>query len=48
VAEADDCVCPRQGSDPLGFTVNTTYVHLIIFLAPESKDTHDAKNKAVD
>jgi hypothetical protein len=29
-------------------TVNTTYVHLFNFLAPGSRDMHDANNKAVD
>jgi hypothetical protein len=29
-------------------TVNKTDVHLINFLAPESRDMHDANNKAVD
>jgi hypothetical protein len=29
-------------------TVNTTYVHPINFLAPESRDMHDANNKTVD
>jgi hypothetical protein len=28
--------------------VNTTYVHLINFLAPGSRDTHDAENKALN
>jgi hypothetical protein len=28
--------------------VNTTYVHLINFLAPRSRDMHDANNKVVD
>jgi hypothetical protein len=29
-------------------TVNTTYVHLVNFLAPGSRDMFDANNKAVD
>jgi hypothetical protein len=29
-------------------TVNTTYVHLINFIAPGSRDMHNANNKAVD
>jgi hypothetical protein len=29
-------------------TVNTSYVHPINFLAPGSKDMHNANNKAVD
>jgi hypothetical protein len=29
-------------------TVNTTFVHLVNFLAPGSKDMFDANNKAVD
>jgi hypothetical protein len=29
-------------------TVNTTYVHLINFLAPGLRDMDDASNKAVD
>jgi hypothetical protein len=29
-------------------TVNTTYVHSINFLAPRSRDMHDANNKVVD
>jgi hypothetical protein len=29
-------------------TVNTSYVHPINFLAPGSRDMHDANNKAVD
>jgi hypothetical protein len=29
-------------------TVNTTYFHPINFLAPGSRDMHDANNKAVD
>jgi hypothetical protein len=29
-------------------TVNTTYVHLINFLAPGSRDMFDANNKAID
>jgi hypothetical protein len=29
-------------------TMNTTYVHLINFLALELTDMHDANNKAVD
>jgi hypothetical protein len=29
-------------------TVNTTYVHPVNFLAPESRDMFDANNKAVD
>jgi hypothetical protein len=29
-------------------TVNTTYVHLMNFLAPGSRDMFDASNKAVD
>jgi hypothetical protein len=29
-------------------TVNTTYVHLLNFLAPGSRDTFDVNNKAVD
>jgi hypothetical protein len=28
--------------------LNTTYVHLMNFLAPGSRDMHDANNKAVD
>jgi hypothetical protein len=28
--------------------VNTTYAHPINFLAPRSRDVHDANNKAVD
>jgi hypothetical protein len=29
-------------------TVNTTYFHLVNFLAPGSRDMFDANNKAVD
>jgi hypothetical protein len=29
-------------------TVNTTYVHLLNFLAPKSRDMFDANNKAID
>jgi hypothetical protein len=29
-------------------TENISYVHLINFLAPSSRDMHDANNKAVD
>jgi hypothetical protein len=29
-------------------TMNTTYVHMIKFLALGSRDMHDANNKAVD
>jgi hypothetical protein len=29
-------------------TTNTTYVHSVNFLAPGSRDMHDANNKAVD
>jgi hypothetical protein len=29
-------------------TVNTTYVHLINFLAPGSRDMFDANNKTID
>jgi hypothetical protein len=29
-------------------TANTTYVHSVNFLAPGSRDMHDANNKAVD
>jgi hypothetical protein len=29
-------------------TVNATYVHPIYFLAPGSRDMHDANNKAID
>jgi hypothetical protein len=29
-------------------TVNTTYVHLVNFLAPRSRDMFNANNKAVD
>jgi hypothetical protein len=28
--------------------VNTTYIHLVNFLAPGSSDMHDANNKAID
>jgi hypothetical protein len=28
--------------------LNTTYVHLMNFLAPGSRDMHDANNKAAD
>jgi hypothetical protein len=28
--------------------VNAAYVHPVNFLAPGSRNTHDAKNKAVD
>jgi hypothetical protein len=29
-------------------TVNTTYIHPIYFLAPGSRDMHEANNKAVN
>jgi hypothetical protein len=29
-------------------TVNTTYVHMVNFLAPGSRGMHDANNKVVD
>jgi hypothetical protein len=38
----------RKGQILWDVTVNTTYVHLINFLAPRSRDMFDAKNKAVD
>jgi hypothetical protein len=30
------------------FTGNSTYVHPVNFLAPGSRDMHDANNKAID
>jgi hypothetical protein len=49
VAEADGCVPPISGKGQIlwDVTVNTSYVHLINFLAPGSKDMHDTNNKAV-
>jgi hypothetical protein len=37
-----------KGQILLDITVNTTYVHLINFLAPGSRDMFDTNNKAVD
>jgi hypothetical protein len=37
-----------KGQILLDVTMNTTYVHLIKFLAPGSRDMFDANNKAVD
>jgi hypothetical protein len=45
---ADGCFPPRQGSEFVDVTVNTTYVHPLNFLAPVSRDMFDANNKAVD
>jgi hypothetical protein len=49
VAEADGCVPPIPGKGQIlwDVTVNTSYVHLINFLAPGSKDMNDTNNKAV-
>jgi hypothetical protein len=38
----------EKGQILLDITVNTTYVHLINFLAPGSRDMFDTNNKAVD
>jgi hypothetical protein len=39
-----------RGKGPIiwDIMVNTDYVHPINFLAPRSRDMHDANNKAVD
>jgi hypothetical protein len=37
-----------QGSDPSDVMLNIAYVHPVNFLAPGSRDMHDANNKAVD